>query len=549
MSIRQRLIFLLIIAALTLLGLGGTALFQFQHNRQLMQSLADQTMPGFVAAAEFSSDLQKIQIAALNLTYAPDGAIAEQMKEYLQAQRKALLEALKKQGDYADSPAQQGLLLQAAESLNNYFLALDEMTQFSDQGQRILAEAVLSGSAAPYLRELEQILDTLRIEKTRSKDAALRDLQDTLGGAVNKVAALLSATVLVLAILGWRLYRSISHPLSEMQKTMSEIATSLDFTRRVPVSRHDEIGQSIIAFNSLIDTLQVSLSDMQQVIHANEIAAIELHQSAVTLAHIAANGNASSKDIQNAVKDIQQQIDRIQSDTQQAGSLTEQSGARALANGDVIRQTVDHIIRLSGDVEKAADRVFALANAGQNISSLVREIQEIADQTNLLALNAAIEAARAGESGRGFAVVADEVRKLAERVSAATASIAHQVEEISGTSNASTALMRQVVTGIQSNIALASSAGEAMSDIESSARSVISVVDQIGLQVEIGHQASSQIVEQVDTIDGLMGDAHQAAHHTRDFADSIRSLSSEMSRIVSRFRIKQAAANANPARC
>lgn len=57
----------------------------------------------------------------------------------------------------------------------------------------------------------------------------------------------------------------------------------------------------------------------------------------------------------------------------------------------------------------------ALQLFGQEVSKIVKTVDEIAFQTNILALNAAVKAARAGEAELGFAVVADEVRNRAKR--------------------------------------------------------------------------------------------------------------------------------------
>ncbi|MCK9989869.1 MAG: methyl-accepting chemotaxis protein [Rugosibacter sp.] len=537
MSIRHFLAVLVCVAAAALLALGGVSFFQFHQIKGLTRNLTERAIPSFLATAEIDSDLKALQLSGVNMVNAPDPGIAQQMAEKLKTQRAVLQQRLGEQLKMAGSETQIKLVKQAQDGLKDYYEALDQVTALSLADQRLLADATLSGNAGPYLQELEQILETLRVEKRRSKDSAVASIDSGMQRTMLVLGVSTAIAVLVLVVLGFNLYRKISRPLREMETTMAEIAHRLDFTRRVDVSGKDEISRSIQAFNALIDTLQASFSEMVRVIRSNEAAAIDMHQSAVALAQVASQGSASSSEIHQAIRKIQMQIDDIHQGTLEAGSLTEASGQQAISNGRVIRETVARIHVLSGNVESVAQRVYALAEAGERIGGLVNEVSGIAEQTNLLALNAAIEAARAGEAGRGFAVVADEVRKLAERVATTTRSIAQHVDEINTTSKTSAELMHQVILDMKRDIDMASTAGDAMAGIELSSRQVVAKVEQIGQQVSVGHASSKAVVTQMDQVEAMLGRASLSAGQTREQADSIRDISRQMADIVNRFQI------------
>ncbi|WP_323121151.1 ATP-binding protein [Burkholderia alba] len=264
MTIRHRITLLVVLMFVALSAIGGYAVYQTRRSAADVRLVTQGVVPSALASADLVSQVKDVQLATMTLVYAPDSNMVEQARNELKAKEQTLRGALDVQAKAAASHAQEGLVAQARDSLANYFNAIGDISQMKAAGKDALAQAYLFANVAQYRDELEGIVGTLRVEKNRQKDDAISTLNGMLSTTTTAIASVTGAAVLLLTVIGALLYRQITRPLSRMQSMMSEIASSQDFTRRVPVGRMDEIGHSIVAFNGMIERIQHSSAQLKQ---------------------------------------------------------------------------------------------------------------------------------------------------------------------------------------------------------------------------------------------------------------------------------------------
>ncbi|WP_293777196.1 Hpt domain-containing protein [uncultured Oxalicibacterium sp.] len=264
MTIRLRITLLVIFTFIAISLIGGYAVFQSHHGQQEVRKVTEGVVPSTLASSDLVAQLKEVQLSATGIVAEPNLQIAEQNNDKLSAKKTILEKALDVQLAQADSAAQRGLVEQAKESLELYFGAIDDTVKLKLAGKEEIAKASLFGTVVQYQLELEQIVDTLRIEKNRSKDEAIAALNQNLSTTTTAIFVVTTLAILLLTVIGILLYRQITGPISRMQQMMSEIAASQDFTRRVPVGRMDEVGHSIVAFNGMLEKIQVASAQVRQ---------------------------------------------------------------------------------------------------------------------------------------------------------------------------------------------------------------------------------------------------------------------------------------------
>lgn len=327
----------------------------------------------------------------------------------------------------------------------------------------------------------------------------------------------------------------VAKPLAQVGELAEHIAQG-DYRSALPPPRSDEIGRLIVAVGAMQQQVRKAIQEIIQ--HARTVAqeAQQLAGNADQLTKGSQEQSDAASSMASVVEQLTVSISQVADSATQAHRLSESSGKLSEEGGRVIHQAADEMQGISDTVRRTAEDIQNLGRQSEQITSIIKVIKDIADQTNLLALNAAIEAARAGEQGRGFAVVADEVRKLAERTTQSTQEIGAMIASITDGIRGAVDGMERGVEQVSGGVQLANKAGDAITEIRSGSREVVSVVHDITHALKEQATASHDVARNVERIAQMTERNSSQVRQTATAAHHLQITASALEKAVGTFK-------------
>jgi methyl-accepting chemotaxis protein len=138
--------------------------------------------------------------------------------------------------------------------------------------------------------------------------------------------------------------------------------------------------------------------------------------------------SAASQALAEGASEQAASLEEASASMEELASMTQRNADSSIQAKTVAAAARESFATGSRQIEIMEEAMQAIRASSEDITKILKTIDEIAFQTNILALNAAVEAARAGEQGAGFSVVAEEVRALAQRSASAARETSAKIE-------------------------------------------------------------------------------------------------------------------------
>ena len=371
--------------------------------------------------------------------------------------------------------------------------------------------------AGAYYNAEKQLADSYNVIIDFAGAAAGKEME-VLSGEVMRyfvvsgiVTLILLAVVLIFAL---RQTSSISWRLNKLSEEAAVIAGG-DLVTPILILADDEIGAVATSFETMRKKMNGALLEMRMA--ADQVAggAKNVSDASVSLSQGAAEQAASVEQLSASIAEISSQTKSNAENAEHANGLTQEACDQA-AVGDA-------------DMQAMLEAMEAINHSSENISKIIKVIDEIAFQTNILALNAAVEAARAGQHGKGFAVVAEEVRNLAARSAKAAKETTDMIEDS--------------IKKVEGGREIAGKTAEALRTIRSQVNQVTELVAGIAKASQEQRLALEQINQGVLQVSQVVQGNSATSEEAASASQELSAQADRMQETAGRFRLEQQGGN------
>ena len=436
-------------------------------------------------------------------------------------------------------------------------MTLQQKVLDTSKTDNLEAQRILLEEYQPLVQEaVNTLIQISAAEEKTAEDNFLStvSMQELLVAAQVGMAAV---ALVITILLSTYLTRSITKPLRQLEDAADKIVNG-NFDITVTYESKDELGSLTKAFKNMTFILETVISDASRLLSEMADGNFDVR----TRAEERYVGNLQSLllSIRKLNKDLSITLGQINLSADQVASGSGQvsNGAQALAQGATeqaasVEELASTITNISHQVKSTADNAMEarsksntageeaevcnnqmhdmmdameeIARSSNEISKIIKTIEDIAFQTNILALNAAVEAARAGEAGKGFAVVAEEVRSLASKSSVASKNTAELIESS--------------VNAVTRGTKLANSTAESLVQVVNHVRSASTKVDEIANAAEEQAGAIEQVTLGVDQISSVVQTNSATAEESAAASQELSEQASMLKNLVAKFKLRE----------